>query len=80
MSDTRYKDAEWLHEQYHEKELSQYEIADKCNVSQGTVRYWMEKHGIERRERTEHFHSDKLTGQLTLDDTRHLEGAQTVNQ
>ena len=51
MSDTRYKDAEWLEEQYHDNGLTQYEIADKCGVNQKTVRSWMDKHGIETRDR-----------------------------
>jgi len=49
MSDTRYRDAEWLEEQYHDNELSTYDIADKCGVCETTVSNWMKKHGIERR-------------------------------
>jgi len=79
VSDTRYRDAEWLHKQYHEKELTQKEIADKCGVHDTTVGNWMQKHGIEKRE-PNGGRSDKPTGQLTLDDTRNLESAQTVNQ
>jgi len=77
--DTRHRDAGWLKEQYHEHELSTYEIADKCDVSNTTVRRWMQKHDIERRDRDSTL-ADKPTGQLTLEDTRKLEGAQTVNQ
>jgi len=78
--DVRYRNEEWLKEQYHEHGLSIRKIADKCSVSQGTVQYWMQKHDIERREVGYNLRSDTPTGQLTLDDTRELEGAQTVNQ
>ncbi len=53
MTDTRYRDAEWLEEQYHENGLSQRDIADKCGVHQRTVRNWMQKHGIESRSQGE---------------------------
>ncbi len=62
-SDTRYKDAEWLEEQYHDNGLTQYKIADKCGVDQVTVNYWMKKRGIESRDPTEHFHSDRPADQ-----------------
>jgi len=78
--DTGYRDEEWLKEQYHDKALTTYEIAEKCDTTDSTIYKWMKKHGIESRDRTEHLHGDKPTGQLTLDDTRKLEGAQTVNQ
>jgi len=46
---TPLRDAEWLHKQYVEEELSQYEIADKLGVSGPTVGNWMNRHGIKPR-------------------------------
>lgn len=43
----KYKQKDWLVQKYHEEGLSQYEIADLCDASQGTVWYWMRKHGVE---------------------------------
>lgn len=51
--DTRYRDAEWLREQYCEKALSSYEIAEKVGCADVTVRRWMDKHEIERRSFSE---------------------------
>lgn len=45
----KYKDPEWLHEQYHQNYRSLYELADECGVTEPAVRYQMEKHDIERR-------------------------------
>jgi len=63
MTDTRYRDAEWLEEQYHEHELSQSEIADKCDVGKKTVSNWMEKYDIESREPGHNLRSDKPADQ-----------------
>ncbi|WP_435194017.1 NUMOD3 domain-containing DNA-binding protein [Natronomonas sp. EA1] len=46
----RYRDASWLHEQYHDEGKTQREIAEECGVSPTTVRKWMSRHGIETRE------------------------------
>jgi len=45
----RYTDKEWLREQYVEKELSCHEVAQKCDVVNGTIRTWLIKHDIPRR-------------------------------
>lgn len=47
-SDT-YQDWDWLYDQYWNKGKIQTEIADQCDVSQATIKYWMKKHGIETR-------------------------------
>jgi transposase len=49
MSDTRYRQEDWLREQYVDKGLSLREIADKCSVSSGTITRWVQKFGIETR-------------------------------
>jgi len=50
MSDEpRYRDGEWLREQYVEKEQSTYDIAEKCGCSDSTVRNWMDDFNISRR-------------------------------
>lgn len=41
----RYKDKEWLEEQYQDK--TQAEIAEECDVSRTTITRWMDKLGIE---------------------------------
>lgn len=49
-STKKYRDAEWLQEQYHSKGKTSYEMADDAGCSASTIRSWMEKHNIERRE------------------------------
>jgi len=44
-----YKDPDKLRELYHEERLSMAEIGNRHGVSHMTVKYWMRKHGIERR-------------------------------
>lgn len=44
-----YKDESTLRRLYEEQRLTTYEVADECGCSQGTVRYWMDKFGIEPR-------------------------------
>jgi len=48
MNNKRYRDAEWLQEQYIEKDRTQKEIADKCGVSASTINRWRNKFGIEK--------------------------------
>jgi DNA-binding transcriptional MerR regulator len=48
-----YQDETWLSDKYNNEKKSTTEIANICGVSQTTVRYWMDKHGIERRSQTE---------------------------
>lgn len=46
----RYRDENWLREQYWEEGLTQREIAEKCGVSARAIRKWMKRFDIERRE------------------------------
>lgn len=46
-----YKDAETLRRLYYDEELSTNDIAELAGVTGGTIRNWMERHGIERRDR-----------------------------
>jgi hypothetical protein len=45
---TKYRDAEWLREQYIEKDKTQEEIATECGVRADTISYWCVKFGIGR--------------------------------
>jgi len=49
LSYVRYKDKQWLEEQYENK--TQKEIADKCGVSRTTITRWMDNHDIEADSR-----------------------------
>lgn len=44
-----YKDKDWLYFQYHIKGLSQSKIGSVFDVSQTTIRYWMEKYDMKSR-------------------------------
>lgn len=48
-----YQDPETLRRMYHDGDMSLRDIAQEFGVSGSTIRYWMERHSIERRERTE---------------------------
>lgn len=50
---TRYRDADWLREQYHGERKTQAAIAEACGVTQGTISRWLRTHGIERRSQSE---------------------------
>lgn len=50
----RYRNAEWLREQYHRRGHRIAEIADKCNCATSTIRRWMRNHGIETRSRSDY--------------------------
>lgn len=48
MSDrSKYKDREWLRNQYVENGLTQYDIADKCGVTQAEISRWMDRLDIQ---------------------------------
>jgi transposase-like protein len=47
--DRSYRNREYLHEEYVERRRSQQDIAEEWDVSQGTIQYWIERHGIERK-------------------------------
>jgi uncharacterized protein YjcR len=46
-------DEDWLREQYCDQERSTVDIADELNLSHSTVRNWLDRHGIEFRDRHE---------------------------
>jgi len=43
------RDADWLREQYVERERSMRDIAEECGVGPRTVNRWLNRHGIETR-------------------------------
>lgn len=45
-----YKNKEWLYHQYIVLQQSTGDIGDLCNIHEETIRYWLEKLGIERRK------------------------------
>lgn len=49
----KYRDSEWLWEKYHGERLSTSEIGELCDCSKQTIKLWLEKHGIEKRSRSE---------------------------
>jgi len=49
--DSRLTDAEWLHEQYVEKEKKMAEIGELCDCGGGTISRWLKKHDIEARSK-----------------------------
>jgi len=51
MSEPKYRDEEWLREQYVEKEKTTRDIASECCCVSSTVSRWLEEHGIEGRGR-----------------------------
>jgi len=48
-----HQDEEWLREQYWGKDKSRAEVAEVAGVTDSTIRYWMDKHGIETRSKAE---------------------------
>lgn len=49
--DTRYRDAEWLVYAYHEEGMTMHEMAEECDVTPSTIHRWMNKYGVESRDR-----------------------------
>jgi transposase-like protein len=52
----RYRNENWLREQYLEERLSMSDIAERCGVVKSTIRDWMDKFDIERRDSGETLH------------------------
>ena len=52
--DERLKDADWLREQYVERERTIYDIADGLGCGAKTVQRWLKRHGIETRRGVSH--------------------------
>jgi hypothetical protein len=44
-----YRDQEWLRENYVDEGLSTYELAERCGVTDTTIRDWPDRHGIDTR-------------------------------
>jgi transposase-like protein len=51
MADKPYQNADWLYEQYVEKDKSMPQIERETGVNSGTIYYWIEKHDIKTRDR-----------------------------
>ena len=51
MGSKKHHDESWLREKYHGEELTLREIGDLCGVTGTTISDWMDRHGIERRDR-----------------------------
>jgi len=51
--DGPHKDREWLREKYHDEKLSQKEIAEIADIHKGTVKYWLDRHDIDIRSKSE---------------------------
>ena len=53
QSEGPHKDKEWLRQKYVDEKQSQKEIAEIAGVHKGTVKYWLDKHGIDIRSKSE---------------------------
>ena len=53
MREKKYKDREWLKENYIKKRLPLESIAWECNCSRMTISRWLRKHGLEARDRVQ---------------------------
>lgn len=60
-------DREWLLNQYVEREKSIYEIAEEAGCDDENIRYWLEKHGIDRRSKGHHARKEHPSFRLTRD-------------
>lgn len=49
MKDRKYRNSAWLTKKYWVEKLSINKIAKECGVHLVTIRYWFEKHNIQRR-------------------------------
>ena len=67
-SEHRYRSRQWLLRKYKREEYSMKEIGDMCDVSKNTIREWMIKFDIERRDPHVELESDAEFKQQTLFD------------
>jgi len=51
----KYKDKEWLHQQYRVEGRSGPDIAAELGCSYGTIYHWLNKHGISRQYNRKHY-------------------------
>jgi Pyruvate/2-oxoacid:ferredoxin oxidoreductase delta subunit len=57
----KYKEKNWLYSQYVEDEKSTVQISDVCDVSPGTISYWLKKLEINSRDLSESLEGRKLS-------------------
>ena len=48
-----YRDKEWLREKYHDERLSASDISDLCDCSKSTILRWLDRHDIDKRDKSE---------------------------
>jgi len=53
QADGQYKDPEWLRQKYVDERCSLKDIGDEFGVSKETIKYWIKKHNIPLRTKTE---------------------------
>jgi|GEM_PF-6153357 len=59
-ADNPHRDKEILEHLYHEAALSLREMAERLGVSPKTVKDWMDKYGIERRDKREAYNLKQI--------------------
>lgn len=52
MGSKKYHDEDWLREKYHGEQMTMRDIGDLCGVTTTTISDWMDRHGIEKRDRS----------------------------
>lgn len=67
MGDEKYREADYLEKAYWNRDLSLSEIAQECGCVPNTVRYWMDKHDIPRKERLDACRRERCTFRTTHD-------------
>ena len=50
MSDPKYRDEDWLREQYRVNERTMRDIADECDTYPSTIKRWLDKYDIQTRD------------------------------
>ncbi len=71
MDDPKYRDEDWLRKQYLENGRTMRDIGDECGVTHGTVRHWIVKFDIPRRNRAgrdEHTPEERFWGKVDRGD------------
>jgi|APHM01.1.fsa_nt_gi hypothetical protein len=48
-ADPRLRDAEWLRQQYHDRQLSLNDIGEECDCDHSIISRWMDRHDIQTR-------------------------------
>lgn len=75
----QYQEEAFLRREYVENRRTLVDIADECDVSDQTIRRWLENHGIDRRDRSEaqisereKFHDEQWLREQYLDNRRSM--------